>query len=172
MKRSKLALFIALCHAPLLAPSHAQCSDVYLQPTLPTSSDQFALTFDSRVLDIDGGVAVVGAPGDSTRGTAAGAVYVFEETVTGWSPGVRHIASSVGPSYQFGATVSIDGDRLAVGAPSTFWSSGEPGRVFLFERSAGGWIEVAQLTPQDSAVHDRFGLSVALDGERLVVGAP
>jgi len=32
MNRSRLILFIALCHTPLFATSHTQCSDVYLQP--------------------------------------------------------------------------------------------------------------------------------------------
>lgn len=172
MRSSRVALFIALCHSPLPATSHAQCSELHLQPTQPSSGDLFGAATGSRGLDIDGAVAAVGAPGDPTRGTAAGAVYVFEESTGGWSAGVRSIAASVGAWYQFGACVDVDGARLAVDAPSTPWNVGEPGRVFLFERGATGWVEVAELTPHDSAVHDRFGLSVALDGERLVVGAP
>ncbi|HEY9154611.1 MAG TPA: FG-GAP repeat protein, partial [Opitutaceae bacterium] len=52
-------------------------------------------------------------------------------------------------------------------------SSGRCGAVFVFEWDGNtGITQVARLTPSDGAVGDRFGDSLAADGDRLIIGAP
>src|SRR5690606_5693028 len=76
---------------------------------------------------------------------------------------------------------ALDGDRLAVGAPGEASSTGDPnddsapgsGAVYVFERDdSGAWSEVAYLKADDPDANDAFGLSVAIAGNVLVVGAP
>jgi len=69
----------------------------------------------------------------------------------------------------FGAAVAADGRRLVVGAPDTPAST-STGRVYVFERTAGIWQQMARISPEGS-VPERFGRSVALDGRVIVVGA-
>ncbi|MDA1265835.1 MAG: hypothetical protein O2816_12210 [Planctomycetota bacterium] len=57
----------------------------------------------------------------------------------------------------FGTRVDLDGDTAVV--------SGNTGEVFLFERTPAGWVETQILAGAQG-----FGASIALDGERLVVG--
>jgi hypothetical protein len=80
-------------------------------------------------------------------------------------------------SDTFGSAVAISGDTAVVGAPrddhavNAEWDKGS---AYVFERDAGGegaWGEVAKLTASDAAENDFFGASVAMDGDRLVVGA-
>lgn len=70
---------------------------------------------------------------------------------------------------QFGISVDIDGDRAVVGSPGV----GEPpttGAVHVFEWSGSAWTLTHEITPTSPAAYGLFGSSVALEGERLVVG--
>lgn len=75
----------------------------------------------------------------------------------------------------FGSSVSASQSRVAVGAPGTPCAApmvGVCGAVYIFGRSTGLWTQEAFLrspTPQDEST---FGLSVSIDGDWLIVGAP
>jgi hypothetical protein len=74
-----------------------------------------------------------------------------------------HIANGL-----FGTSVALEGDRALVGA----YTHGGTGAAYVFERQTNGaWIQVAKLSALDADFNDRFGISVALDGVRAVVGA-
>jgi hypothetical protein len=75
----------------------------------------------------------------------------------------------------FGTTVALDGDTIAISAPSAENEDGRAsaGAVYLYERDPGGtdlWISVAKLRPSDAAGGD-FGGALALAGPTLLVGA-
>ncbi len=72
---------------------------------------------------------------------------------------------------RFGAAVAADGDVVAVGAPGPADAS-EPGRVYVFRRAGTRWTEEAVLQAPVPAAGDSFGASVAVRGQRIVVGAP
>lgn len=74
---------------------------------------------------------------------------------------------------QFGYAVAIDGERIVVGAPGDpgDGSMSGAGAAYVFQRRAGAWILEAYLRPHDSEAGARFGGSVAIDGEQVVVGA-
>jgi hypothetical protein len=71
-------------------------------------------------------------------------------------------------------SVAVDGDRIVVGAP--FDLDGR-GSVYVFDRSSDGTWAVTKLTASDGSggdsetAGDSFGSSVAVDGDRVVVGA-
>ncbi len=75
-----------------------------------------------------------------------------------------------------GTGVAISGDTVAVGASAAdIGANVDQGAVYLFKRNHGGadtWGEVARITAEDGAAYDRFGASVALHGDVLIVGAP
>ena len=77
-----------------------------------------------------------------------------------------------------GMAVAISGDFAVVGA----WKEDHnaigndslvnAGAVYIFERDTlGSWVEVQKIVASDRSVRDRFGKSVAIDGNYLVVGA-
>lgn len=73
----------------------------------------------------------------------------------------------------FGSSVDIDGDVAVVGATRAYTSPlGEPGAVYVFRRVGRRWTQEARLVASSPANGDRFGFSVRLAGERVVVGAP
>ncbi|MDQ7017392.1 MAG: DUF5011 domain-containing protein, partial [Gammaproteobacteria bacterium] len=77
-----------------------------------------------------------------------------------------------------GYSVATDGTTLVVGAPkatggNTAGSYGVPGlgEVRLYQKVFGVWTQMATLTASNGASHDSFGISVAVDGDVVVVGA-
>lgn len=87
---------------------------------------------------------------------------------------VKLTASDGAQEDYFGISVSISGDTQIVGAYGDADSGWGTGSVYVFERDAGGpgnWHQVAKLTASDGAEEDRFGWSVSIDHDIVVVGA-
>jgi hypothetical protein len=100
-------------------------------------------------------------------------VYVFRRSGTSW----KEEASFPLPaefwyniwSEPLGGAMALSGDTLAIGTPSTRWDTGA---VYVFQRSGTGWTQQAELTASNADDSDLFGVSVALEGDVLAVGAP
>jgi hypothetical protein len=76
----------------------------------------------------------------------------------------------------FGSSVAIDGDTMVVGAPHepTIESVGgflAPGEAYVFVRDGGSWTFQAKLAASDGTIDDRFGYSVTVEGDTILVGA-
>lgn len=78
-------------------------------------------------------------------------------------PGIR--ANAV-----FGHSVDIHGDRAVVGAPGGLNSGTWTGRAYIFDSESGALLFT--LIASDRAAEDRFGISVAIEGDVVVSGAP
>ncbi|MDO8847066.1 MAG: hypothetical protein Q7W51_01580 [Coriobacteriia bacterium] len=75
---------------------------------------------------------------------------------------------------RFGSAVAIDGDTLVVGVPEydTLAGPQNVGRVDVFVRSGTDWVKQTSLYASAPGDGDKFGTSVAISGDRIVVGAP
>lgn len=122
-------------------------------------------------------IAAVGAPYEEDFVNGMGAVYVFQANRDGsnnWGQVRRIKVPDTGAPY-LGWSVALWGDLLAVGAIGDDEDAADSGAVFVFERNRGGadqWGLLKKIkapTPQSDA---DFGWSVALRGDRLVVGEP
>lgn len=76
----------------------------------------------------------------------------------------------------FGSAMVFDGNFLVVGAPHQAAPDGTPdvGAVYVFERQNNNdqWIQVLHWQPSTFQKGDRVGMSVAMDGDVIAVGAP
>src|SRR5215831_16114733 len=83
---------------------------------------------------------------------------------------VKRLAASDGVSGDdFGFSVAIYGDTAIVGAPFD-----DSGSAYVFQRNQDGtdqWGQVKKLTASDGAFLDQFGISVAIYGDTVIVGA-
>ncbi|MEM7311171.1 MAG: hypothetical protein AAF682_31175 [Planctomycetota bacterium] len=101
-----------------------------------------------------------------------GRAHVFLRQGDNWIEESELLPIGAVANSGFGMCVSVSGELAAVGAPgdSTTGFSNE-GAVFVFKRVGASWVQQAKLTPPGSLVGVAFGRSVALAGERLIVGA-
>jgi hypothetical protein len=97
----------------------------------------------------------------------SGAAYVFVRKGAGWTQQAYLKADVPLQGANFGYSVAIDGDRIAVGARNDRGG----GAVYVFERTAGSWQQSARLGIDNAADDLAFGAYVALQGERLAIGA-
>jgi hypothetical protein len=114
--------------------------------------------------------ALVGRRHDGTLGSQ-GSVYVYTRSPEGeWLQTQKIMIADAGV-WAFGWSIAMEGSRAAIGAKGAA-SLGDKGRVFIFEREDGLWVQKAKIAPSIDNLGDWFGASVDLDGDRLVVGAP
>jgi len=73
---------------------------------------------------------------------------------------------------QFGFSVDIYGDLAVVGSPYEDSNGTNSGGAYVFKLSGKEWIEQAKLLGTDTVENNNFGMSVALFGDTIVVGAP
>ena len=88
---------------------------------------------------------------------------------------VAKLTASDGEAYDFfGKSVSISGDTIVVGAYGDDDNGICTGSAYVFEKPDSGWTSTTQnakLTASDGEASDRFGRSVSISGDTIVVGA-
>ncbi|WP_089718380.1 LamG-like jellyroll fold domain-containing protein [Candidatus Entotheonella palauensis] len=120
----------------------------------------------------------VSAPGGSS--TLPGNVYVFTYDAAQETCALETVLDAAAGGQQFGWSVALDGDILAVGDPELELVSGAftMGAVYIYQRDAsnGAWNHIqtvdAATAGMVSVPGARLGHSVALQGDRLLIGAP
>ncbi|MEL7234074.1 MAG: FG-GAP repeat protein, partial [Chloroflexota bacterium] len=160
----------------------------YLKAENTGADDNFGVS-----VGVDGDTVVVGAPFEDGSATTvngsdddsaddAGAAYVFVRNGSTWSQQAYLKAENAGSGDQFGYSVAVDGDTVVVGAyledgsattvngPDDN-SASAAGAAYVFVRSGSTWTQEAYLKADNAGSGDRFGYSVAVDGDTVVVGA-
>jgi hypothetical protein len=144
----------------------------YIEAAKLTASD--AATYDDYFgwsVAIDGNTIVVGAYDDAPGGS----VYVFRTSDGGATYGqVAKLTADDAAAYDdFGKSVAIDGNTVVVGAYGDDDAGSKSGSAYVFRTTDGGatYGQVAKLTASDAAASDWFGVSVAIAGDTVVVGA-
>ena len=144
-----------------------------LIPADGAAGDEFGIS-----VAVDGDTAVIGAnkddidiDGDDTDETDVGSAYVFTKVSGVWSQRAKLTASDGAEDDEFGNSVAVDDDTIVVGARQDITRNGA---AYVFVKPDSGWAngtETAKLTASDGAASDEFGISVAVDGDTIVVGA-
>lgn len=75
------------------------------------------------------------------------------------------------PAAKFGQSVAIAGNVAVIGAPGDIKDGTPTGAAYVFVFDGSRWNEHSRLTASDGAAADAFGQSVAIDNDRIVVGA-
>ncbi len=141
-----------------------------------TASDGAAQDFFSLSLDISGDTIIAGAPLADVNGAInRGAAYVFTRSGTTWTQQPKLLSSDGNANDSFGFSVALENDTAVVSAP--FKEVGQnftAGVAYVFNRSGNVWNEQQRLneTGGNSDISGQFARSVALSGDRLIVGQP
>lgn len=162
----------------------------YVKASNPQMGDGFG-----RAVAISGDTVVVSATGEDSNATTingdqsdnsasdSGAAYVFVRSGTTWTQQAYLKASNTDSQDQYGCSVAISGDTLIVGAVNEGSNatgvngsqnnnnSLTSGAAYVYIRNGTTWTQQAYLKASNAETYDRFGVSVAIDGETIVVGA-
>ncbi|MDP6838135.1 MAG: hypothetical protein QF724_04295 [Planctomycetota bacterium] len=123
----------------------------------------------------DGVRLAVGAPHENWISSTSGAVYVFG--LFGSSYGQLQVITPEGPGdnadyRKFGQAVDMDEEVLVIGSRGVTSPVALGGSVHIYSVNDVGIPKQATLFSPAGVHDDGFGASVALDGDRLLVGAP
>ena len=122
---------------------------------------------------ISGETVVLGSIGDQIGANIRqGSAYVFIRNGTSWTEQQKLTAVDGAANDYFGWSVSISGETLVIGAyDADIGASQNQGSCYVFVRSNSIWTLQSKLTASDGAASDNFGISVAISGETIIVGA-
>lgn len=145
------------------------------QKLIPESSmgkDEFGCSVAANSSTI-----LIGACGDNERGTLAGAVYFFALNAEGrWQELQKRTASDSNGGEEFGYSIAMDETTAVVGARFGSGEESRSGAVYVLALGVSPigvlWSETQKLTASDGVTSDAFGSSVAIDADRIAVGAP
>jgi hypothetical protein len=137
------------------------------------ASDAEGSDYFGRSVSIDGDYIVVGAYGEDTGGSSAGAAYVFKRNSDSNVSQIAKIqASDAEASDQFGYSVSISGDYIVVSAYQEDTGGSNTGAAYVFKRNSDSDVsQIAKIQASDAEASDLFGSAVSIDGDYIVVGA-
>ncbi|MCE2884339.1 MAG: hypothetical protein LW806_05490 [Planctomycetaceae bacterium] len=138
-----------------------------LTPGDGAAADNFgsALAYEYNTL-------VVGMRDDDVGANVGqGSVRVYTRNGGTWTA-VALFAFDGAAGDAFGASVSISGDSIAVGAPyDGVNGTANQGSAKVFVRIGGSWLQQQSVVAADGAGGDGFGFSVSISGNTLAVGA-
>jgi hypothetical protein len=137
-----------------------------------TAADGDSLAQFGCSVSISGDYAIVGAVGDDENGLYSGAAYIFMNSASTWEEQTKLIPNDAALNDRFGISVSISNNYAIVGAYNGKIDGINIGSAYIFKREGINWIEEDKLIPSDGAASDRFGHSLSISGDYVVVGSP
>ncbi len=132
-----------------------------------TADDAAAGNHFGDSVAISGNTAIVGSDRDDDAFTTSGSAYLFDITTGQQIAKLRADDATAGD--RFGTSVSISGNTAIVGS---YWDDDDgsaSGSAYLFDITTGE--QIAKLTADDAEAGDRFGSSVAISGNTVIVGS-
>ncbi len=133
-----------------------------LLPNDGAAEDEFGIS-----VAIKGTIAIIGAFFDDDNGSKSGSAYLFD-TTTGKQLFKLLPLDGAAIDY-FGRSVAISGAIAIVGAPGDDDTGSNSGSAYLFDTTTGQ--QIFKLLADDGAANDYFGISVAISGGIVIVGA-
>ena len=128
----------------------------------PVGGDQFGYS-----VAVSGNTVVVGANGNDTGATDAGSAYVFNATTGTLVATLNNPTPAIAAS--FGYSVSVSGNAIVVGAYQDNTGATAAGSAYVFNATTGSLV--VTLNNPTPANGDNFGISVAMSGNNVVIGA-
>ena len=167
--------FIFLASTIILFSSFSAHANFANEIKLLASDGAYQDSFGESV-SISGDTAIVGAMFDGDNGEDSGSAYIFVRDINGnWSEQQKLLPSDGAAFDRFGAAVAISGDSVIIGAPISDFTDpvGSAGSAYVFVRDSNGtWSQQQKLTPSSGSDVGRFGSSVAIHNDSVIVGAP
>ncbi|MDO1502110.1 T9SS type A sorting domain-containing protein [Winogradskyella maritima] len=124
-------------------------------------------------LSHNGNRIAIGAPQNSSSGTSAGHVRVYELQTNTWVQIGQDIdGESSGDDSGEAVSISGDGNRVAIGARQNDGNGDRSGQIRIYELQSNNWVQLgADIDGQ--ATLDFFGWSVSIssDGSRVAASA-
>ena len=134
---------------------------------VPLNSSSFG-----QSVGVSGSTVCVGSRNDRVgNNTGQGRASIYTRSGTTWTLVQTVSAADGGQADGFGNECAVSGNTVVVGADLHDAPLSNQGAAFVYVNAGGSWSFQQKLTPATPAIGDRFGSSLAIVGDTLVVGA-
>ncbi len=140
-----------------------------LQASTPTIQSYFGSS-----VSISGDYIAIGSPKEDDGAVSdAGAVYIFKrDSDLSITQIAKLQANTLTSLSNFGNSVSMSGDLIAVGAYQETTTQAYAGSAYVFNRNSDtSVVQVAKVMASDAEVSAYFGSSISVSGNYMVVGS-
>ncbi len=135
-----------------------------------TAGDPAPGAYFGQSVAVQEDLIVIGARNADPEG--AGAAYIFRKSPDGWEEAAKITPPDGKADDNFGFTVAISGDTIAVGARrADLPGAKDAGAAYVFSLNGNSADLVARLTAGDAMAGDQLGQAIAIAGDVIAVGA-
>ncbi len=132
--------------------------------TITTTQFGYSVALDNNVL-------VIGTPFNPSGGSLGGDVYVFNRANGVWSQSQKLSGPNPTGFRQFGRSVDIDGDYLAVGASHVdIGTAADAGSAYVYQLLDGQWVLQSELINESPIPGGGYGTTISISGQSVLVG--
>jgi hypothetical protein len=109
---------------------------------------------------------------DSGPNGNEGAAYVYTISAGAWTMQQKLTASNAAANDALGTSVAISGNTVVLGADARdYGTNNAQGGAYTFTRTGSTWTQTQELRAPDGRSQENFGVSVAISGPDVIVGA-
>jgi len=149
------------------------CSGFWTEETpVLEASDEIDIALFGAAVAMDGSIAVVGAYQHPSGGSVRGQAYIFRKVGSNWVEEAILQASDEVNSAWFGTAVAISGTTVLIGAFQHPSGGTSRGQAYIFRYNGSSWVQSQILQASDEFNEAWFGLSLSIQGNLAVIGAP
>jgi hypothetical protein len=140
--------------------------DQILSPLDISSGDRFGAG-----VSVYENTIVVGSPYNDFTSSNSGAIYIYEFNGTDWVQIEQLTGTNVQSEELFGFRVDIWDTVIVAGCIESSYFENQAGSAYVFEYTAGNWIETDLIGGNDLEAYDGFSYCVSATNGRIIIGA-
>ena len=136
--------------------------------------DNEAIDFFGAYISMHNDHAVISSRGDDDAGENFGSVYIYQRVDSIWEQRAKFTPNpNTSKDYSYGQALAINDEFAVVGSHKDFTDSYfHSGTVYVYRNVDNEWVFDSQLSPETPFERAQFGMAVAINGHRVLVGAP
>lgn len=147
-------------------------SETWAEVSKITPSDGYYRGKFGYDVDISGNHIIIGAWTNAANYYGRSGAYIYQYENNGWVEKQKLIPNGMDTIINhFGKSVSIYKNIVAVAAPEEINAKVVEGAVYIFEKNSNIWEQQAKITSPDTTRFGRFGSSIDLHDNKIIIGA-
>lgn len=135
-----------------------------------TAPDAAPYDYFGEAVSVNDNAIVIGAPEDDDSGPDCGSAYVFRFDGQQWNYEAELTPDGTFDSIEFGASVSVNGDLIAIGAPQHEGNGERTGAACVFRFNGLEWDLETWLSVSSPDDYSLLGFSISSGTDTIVVG--
>jgi predicted amidohydrolase len=133
--------------------------------------DGYSFDYFGYSVDVYNDTIIIGVIWDDDNGENSGSAYIFTRSGSNWTQQAKLLASDGQAGDYFGFSVALYEDTAIIGANRDDDNGVDSGSAYIFTQTGSVWTQQAKLLASDGEADARFGQSVSIYEDTVIIGA-